>query len=142
MVLCQQLSKLRLLWPSVPIMALSATLAPTVLEDVRKILGLAPMTPFASAAPQRTVYFGAPLHRPNLRYRVVPRNTNAEKAAQDIVDWIAAEHGGHSGIVYTLSKKDAEVMAENLSSLSKGRIRSAWYHAGAFALAARAPTKG
>lgn len=125
----KQLSKLRTLWPSVPIMALSATMSPTVREDVRKILGLGPMTEFKRAEPGRTVYFTAPLHRPNLHYSVLPRDGSVAKESQNIVDWILRKHRGHSGIVYCLSKKDAEVMSKSLTDLSGGKIIAAWYHA-------------
>ncbi|CEH19587.1 atp-dependent dna helicase [Ceraceosorus bombacis] len=125
----KQLSKLRKLWPTVPIMALSATLGPKVLEDVRQILGLGPMTPFKSARPGETVYFSAPLHRANLHYSVVAKDSSAPKAAQQVVDWILERHEAHSGIVYCLSRKDGETMSKTLSELSGGRIRASWYHA-------------
>lgn len=125
----KNLSILRKVFPEVPFLCLSATLAPSVLEDVRRILSLESIVDPAKAPPKGTVYFTAPLHRPNLHYEVINRPAASKESNQAITDWILQHHPGQSGIVYTFSKKETHVMAEALSELSKGKIRAAVYHA-------------
>ena len=125
----KNLSILRKIFPEVPFLCLSATLAPAVLEDVRQILNLLPVVDPADAPPQGTVYFTAPLHRPNLHYQVINRPSSAKDANQAIADYILHNHAGKSGIVYTFSKADTQRMADALNELSSGRIRASVYHA-------------
>ncbi|CDS02181.1 hypothetical protein, partial [Sporisorium scitamineum] len=78
----------------------------------------------------RTLYFTAPLFRPNLLYQVVQRPQQASAAAEAIVDYILKHHAGHSGIVYCLSQADTEATAKALTEISNGRIKTGRYHAG------------
>lgn len=66
---------------------------------------------------------------PNLVYSVVPRPESAEDTIRHIVDWILENHENESGIIYCLSKKDTEVVAQKIYIESKGRIRCGSYHA-------------
>lgn len=125
----RKLSVLRKLFPNTKATCLTATCSPTVLQDVLKILGMPPTTTPTAAMPNRTVLFTAPLHRPNLVYKVVPRPANSAAANQAICDWILENHPDETGIVYCLSKKDTEVMADALSELSGGQIKTGCYHA-------------
>ncbi len=70
--------------------------------------------------------FVAGFDRPNIRYMVVPRESNA---ARQILDFIDSRPGGSKecGIVYCLSRKKVESMTESLKE--KG-IWAASYHAG------------
>lgn len=110
-------------------MCLSATLSPRVLGDVRNILGLPPTVDPIHAMPNKTVYFTAPLHRPNLHYKVLNRPSLAKDANEAIAKWIEEHHAGHSGIVYALSRSDTQKMADALNEISQGRIRAGVYHA-------------
>src|SRR5262249_8971166 len=60
--------------------------------------------------------------RPNLVYRVVPR-VDAEAQALEVL----RRHPGDAAIVYCISRKDAESMAE---ALQDNGLRAACYHAG------------
>lgn len=125
----KNLSILRKIFPEVPFLCLSATLSPSVLEDVRKILTLPRVVDPAAAPAQGTVYFTAPLHRPNLRYQVIDRPSAAKDANEAITEYILANHPGKCGIVYTLSKADTQRMADALNEISRGKIRASVYHA-------------
>jgi ATP-dependent DNA helicase Q1 len=83
----------------------------------------------ATAPAQGTVYFTAPLHRPNLRYQVVDRPNASQAANEAITEYILTNHPGKSGIVYTFSKADTQKMADALNEISKGKIRASVYHA-------------
>ncbi|THU95817.1 ATP-dependent DNA helicase [Dendrothele bispora CBS 962.96] len=130
----QKLRSLRQLFPRVPIMALSATCPPLVLQDLLNVLGLAPITDGGAATPGGTVYFSSPLYRPNLHYTVVPKPESAAKVYEAMVKWILEKHQGDSGIVYCFSKKascfvDTEKLAEALEKLSNKKIKTGVYHA-------------
>lgn len=100
-----------------------------MLEDVRHILSLPRVVDPSKSPAEGTVYFTAPLHRPNLHYAVISRPSAAKEANQAIADWILANHKGQSGIVYTLSRADTQRMADALGELSEGQIQAAVYHA-------------
>ncbi|KAJ9475022.1 putative ATP-dependent helicase SGS1 (putative) [Pseudozyma hubeiensis] len=125
-----KLSLLRRLFPKVSIMCLTATCGPKVLKEILEIINLPPITEPDNAAPLRTIYFTAPLFRPNLVYQVVQRPQQAKAAAEAIVDYILQHHAGHSGIVYCLSQADTEATATALTEISNGRIATGRYHAG------------
>ncbi|KAG5219384.1 P-loop containing nucleoside triphosphate hydrolase protein [Salix suchowensis] len=94
------------MYPRVPIMALSATCPPRVLEDVLKILKMKPIVDGRAAhMHEGTVYFTAPLYRKNLNYEVLPKPSSSAGALKVMVDYILAEHKDESGIVYCLTKK-------------------------------------
>ncbi len=60
--------------------------------------------------------------RPNLVYRVVPR-VDVQAQVRDVIH----RHAGQAAIVYCISRKDAEAMAEALRSSG---VRASHYHAG------------
>ena len=66
--------------------------------------------------------FVAGFDRPNLRIGIAPRRSGARQ-----IDNLLDRHAGRSGIVYTLSRKEAERTAERISS--RGRVALP-YHAG------------
>ena len=107
----RQLSKLRTALPDVPVMALTATATSRVRVDIISHLKL--------RDPQT---FVASFNRPNLTYRVVPK----DQPAKQIIDFVRKrEH--ESGIIYCASRATAERVAESLA----GRGFSARpYHAG------------
>ena len=107
----RQLAKLRTALPGIPMMALTATATGRVRTDIIKHLKL--------HQPQT---FVASFNRPNLTYRVIPK----DQPAKQIIDFVRKrEH--ESGIIYCASRATAERVAESLA----GRGFSARaYHAG------------
>jgi ATP-dependent DNA helicase Q1 len=66
---------------------------------------------------------------PNLIYRVVQKPDTADETIRHITEWILANYASQSGIIYCLSKKDTEVVAQSIYKESNKRIRCAAYHA-------------
>lgn len=95
-----------------PVIALTATATPKVQHDIQKNLGMLDATVFKSS-----------FNRPNLYYEVRPKTANIDK---DIIKYIKSQEG-KSGIVYCLSRKKVEELAE---LLQVNGIRALPYHAG------------
>ena len=95
-----------------PVIALTATATPKVQHDIQKNLGMLEATVFKSS-----------FNRPNLYYEVRPKTANIDK---DIIKYIKSQEG-KSGIIYCLSRKKVEVLAE---LLQVNGIRALPYHAG------------
>jgi len=95
-----------------PIIALTATATPKVQHDIQKNLGMIDATVFKSS-----------FNRPNLYYEVRPKTADVDK---DIIKFIR-NHEGKSGIIYCLSRKKVEKMAE---MLCVNGIKALPYHAG------------
>jgi ATP-dependent DNA helicase Q1 len=66
---------------------------------------------------------------PNLVYSVVQRPDTADETIRHITQWIHQYYQNQSGIIYCLSRKDAEVVAQSIIKESKGRIMCGTYHA-------------
>ncbi|KAF5309315.1 hypothetical protein D9611_014398 [Ephemerocybe angulata] len=115
--------------PGVPIMALSATCPPKVLEDITKVLQLPPIVGGENANTEGTVYFTAPLYRKNLHYKVLTKPSGKDAVYKSIVEWILKHHPNESGIIYCFSRKDSQVCAEKIQELSNRKIRTGTYHA-------------
>ena len=94
-----------------PIIALTATATPKVQSDIIKNLGMTNATVFKSS-----------FNRPNLYYEI--RDKSDPK--RDIIKYIR-QHPGRSGIIYCLSRKKVEELAELLNI---NGIKAAPYHAG------------
>jgi ATP-dependent DNA helicase RecQ len=107
-----QLSVLHERFPNVPRIALTATADGPTRADIIERLGLG-----------QARIFAAGFDRPNIRYRVVPKND----ARKQLWEFLDAEHRGDAGIVYCLSRKKVEDVAAFLCS--KGRVALP-YHAG------------
>ncbi|KAJ6604511.1 ATP-dependent DNA helicase [Mycena vulgaris] len=125
----QKLHILRQNFPRVPIMALSATCPPKVLEDLLRTLGMKPVVDGNNAKPNATVYFSAPLYRKNLHYTILSKPSSAVAAITAMKDYILEHHPNQSGIVYCFTRKDAERVAEGLLNQSEGKIKTGVYHA-------------
>tara|TARA_R110002051_G_scaffold325740_1_gene430699 strand:+ start:12736 stop:14937 length:2202 start_codon:yes stop_codon:yes gene_type:complete len=97
---------------NIPIMALTATATPKVQEDIIKNLGI----PDASL-------FKASFNRPNLYYEVRPKTKNIES---DIIRFVK-QNSGKSGIIYCLSRKKVEELAQ---VLQVNGVSAVPYHAG------------
>jgi ATP-dependent DNA helicase RecQ len=96
----------------VPIIALTATATPKVQQDILKNLKMTEANIFKSS-----------FNRPNLYYEVRPKSKDV---AKEIIKFIKA-HSGKSGIIYCLSRKKVEEIAE---VLQVNGIRAVPYHAG------------
>ncbi|KAG1734011.1 P-loop containing nucleoside triphosphate hydrolase protein [Suillus lakei] len=113
-------------FPHVPILALSATCPPRVLQDILKILKMKT----GAAPPDGTVYFSAPLYRKNLHYMcLLPKPSSAKELIATMSDYILQNHRDDSWHHYCLAKKDAESVAESIQAVSNGRIKTGVYHA-------------
>ncbi|KAF8213207.1 P-loop containing nucleoside triphosphate hydrolase protein [Mycena galopus ATCC 62051] len=125
----QKLHILRQNFPRVPIMALSATCPPKVLEDLLRTLGMKAVVDGTNAKSGATVYFSAPLYRKNLHYQILPKACAALSQITAMKDYILENHPNQTGIVYCFTKKDAERVAEGLQQESGGKIKTGVYHA-------------
>ena len=94
-----------------PIIALTATATEKVQQDIRKNLGMTDEK-----------VFKASFNRPNLYYEVRPK----KDVAKEIIKFIKS-NAGKSGIVYCLSRKKVEEIAE---ALKVNGIKALPYHAG------------
>ncbi|KAI0824919.1 P-loop containing nucleoside triphosphate hydrolase protein [Trametes gibbosa] len=125
----QRLSTLRQMFPDVPILALSATCPPPVLKDLLKTLNM-PAPKYGTAADVKgTVLFSAPLYRKNLHYKVLAKPAATQDSIRAMCDYILEHHREDTGIVYCLTKKDAEFVAQELHEQSHREIRTGVYHA-------------
>jgi len=95
-----------------PIIALTATATDKVRTDIKKNLGMADAKEFKSS-----------FNRPNLYYEVRPKTKDVDK---EIIKFIK-QHTGKSGIIYCLSRKKVEELAEILRA---NDIKALAYHAG------------
>jgi ATP-dependent DNA helicase RecQ len=94
-----------------PIIALTATATPKVQHDILKNLGISDAMSFKSS-----------FNRPNLYYEVKAK----QDAAREIIKYIK-NNTGKSGIIYCLSRKKVEELAE---TLKVNDIKALAYHAG------------
>ncbi len=96
----------------IPIIALTATATPKVQEDIIKNLGIT-----------GAKLFKASFNRPNLFYEVRPKTSNVDT---DIIRFVK-QNDGKSGIIYCLSRKRVEELAQ---TLQVNGIKAVPYHAG------------
>ena len=97
---------------NIPIIALTATATPKVQEDILKNLGI-----------QDANTFKASFNRPNLYYEVRPKTKNVDA---DIIRFVK-QNEGKSGIIYCLSRKRVEELAQ---TLQVNGVKAVPYHAG------------
>ncbi len=96
----------------VPIICLTATATEKVQEDILKTLGITDANRFKAS-----------FNRPNLFYEVRPKTTEVEK---DIIRFVK-QRVGKSGIIYCLSRKKVEEVAQ---ILQVNGLNAVPYHAG------------
>lgn len=96
---------------NIPIIALTATATPKVQQDIVKNLGMLDATLYKSS-----------FNRPNLFYEIRPK----KNIAKEIIRYIKY-NAGKSGIIYCLSRKKVEEIAE---ALNINGIKALPYHAG------------
>ena len=95
-----------------PVIALTATATPKVQHDIQKNLGM-----------QDARLFKSSFNRPNLYYEVRQKGPNIDREIIKIIK----DHPGQSGIIYCLSRKKVEDLAE---FLQVNDLRALQYHAG------------
>ena len=95
-----------------PIIALTATATDKVRADIKKNLGIPDATEFRSS-----------FNRPNLYYEIRPKTKDVDK---DITRFVL-QNKGKSGIIYCLSRRRVEELAEMLRT---NNINARAYHAG------------
>ena len=97
---------------NIPVIGLTATATPKVQEDILKNLGITDANTFKAS-----------FNRPNLYYEVRPKTKNIEA---DITRFVK-QNDGKSGIIYCLSRKKVEELAQ---TLQVNGIKAVPYHAG------------
>jgi len=106
-----QLGRLRPLFPTVPIVAMTATADPETRKDILQQLGLSDATVFVAG-----------FDRPNITYTVIPK----QKPLVQLGSFLAGRRD-EAGIVYALSRKRVEEVADRLRQAG---FSAAAYHAG------------
>jgi ATP-dependent DNA helicase RecQ len=99
-------------WPDVPRIALTATATQATREEIAIRLKLA-----------RSKLFVSSFDRPNIQYRIVPKN----EPKKQLLHFLRTEHPGDAGIVYCLSRDSTEKLA---AFLTDNDIPALPYHAG------------
>ncbi|XP_078283630.1 recQ-like DNA helicase BLM [Rhinoraja longicauda] len=110
----KRLNELRQKFPSTPMMALTATATPRVQKDILNQLKM--------LKPQE---FTMSFNRHNLKYVVLPKKP--KKVAEDCIEWIKKNYPHDSGIIYCLSRRECDTVAEKLK---RNGIAGLAYHAG------------
>ncbi|XP_072134086.1 recQ-like DNA helicase BLM isoform X2 [Mobula birostris] len=110
----KRLNELRQKFPSIPMMALTATATPRVQKDILNQLKM--------LKPQ---IFTMSFNRHNLKYEVLPKKP--KKIAEDCIEWIRKNYPHDSGIIYCLSRHECDTVAEKLQ---RNGIAGLSYHAG------------
>jgi ATP-dependent DNA helicase RecQ len=105
------LGTLREHFPGVPLVALTATADPHTRHDIVDLLGMQGVHQYITS-----------FDRPNIRYTVLEKHR-----PKDQLQCFLATQPGEAGIVYALSRKRVEEVAESLQSQG---LAAAAYHAG------------
>lgn len=106
------LSMLHERWPKVPRIALTATATEATHAEIVARLGL-----------EEARHFVASFDRPNIQYRIAPKNNPLKQ----VLELIRGEHAGDAGVVYCLSRASVEKTA---AFLVEQGIDAVPYHAG------------
>jgi ATP-dependent DNA helicase RecQ len=106
------LSALHQHWPEVPRIALTATATEATHAEITSRLGLA-----------EARHFVASFDRPNIQYRIAPK----DEPKKQLLQLLRTEHPGEAGIVYCLSRASVEKTATWL--VERG-VDALPYHAG------------
>ncbi|XP_041031089.1 Bloom syndrome protein homolog isoform X2 [Carcharodon carcharias] len=110
----KRLNELRNKFPSIPMMALTATATPRVQKDILNQLKM--------LKPQ---VFTMSFNRHNLKYEVLPKKP--KKIAEECIEWIRRNYPRDSGIIYCLSRHECDTVTE---TLKRNGIAASAYHAG------------
>lgn len=107
-----QLGHLAERWPEVPRIALTATATPETRAEIVARLQLEGAEQFVSS-----------FDRPNIRYEITEKQTGN----QALISFLRNRHAGEAGIVYALSRRRVEQVAE---ALRNAGVDAVAYHAG------------
>jgi ATP-dependent DNA helicase RecQ len=107
----RRLAELRQILPDVPVHAFTATATPRVRKDIAQQLGL-----------REPALLVGTFDRPELTYRVLPRQNLTDQVAEAI-----RRHADAAAIVYCIARKDTEALA---GALQQRGIDARAYHAG------------
>lgn len=110
----QHLSMLKAHFPNVPFLCLTATATPKVVEDIKSVLNL-----------RRCVELKSPVHRSNLFYATVWKPPKHDEVLGLLVHFIRLFPARASGIVYCLTRNDAQQICTGL--IARG-ISAGYYH--------------
>ena len=123
------LGRLRGLFPSVPILAVTATATDRVRADVEHVLRM-----------RNAIVFKQSFNRPNLHYEVRPKPLNFKDAISEIYRVLTEEFPNECGLIYCLSQQDCMDVSQELmircGEDNEGKPTSQWpvralpYHAG------------
>lgn len=105
-------SIIRRIGEDIPIIGLTATATPKVQEDILKNLAMSDAKTFKAS-----------FNRPNLYYEIRPKTKNVDA---DITRFVK-QNAGKSGIIYCLSRKRVEELAQ---TLEVNGVKAVPYHAG------------
>ena len=108
----RQLAVLGERFPDVPRIAVTATADESTRRDIKHQLGLDGARAFVAS-----------FDRPNIRYRVQVKG----QARKQLLDFVRRDHPGESGIVYCMSRRKVEDVAD---MLRKEGVDAVAYHAG------------
>jgi len=108
----KELGQVRQQFPGVPVIALTATATHNVITDVKHNLSMQSCTVFSQS-----------FNRANLYYEVRPKE---KQSVDTIAKLITDKYAGMTGIVYTLSRKQTEQIAQKLCDQG---ISAKHYHA-------------
>ena len=106
------LSALHERWPDVPRIALTATATQATWAEIAGRLNLTGARPFVAS-----------FDRPNIQYRIVPKN----EPRRQLLELIRTEHAGDAGVVYCLTRASVDATAE---FLVRSGLEALPYHAG------------
>jgi ATP-dependent DNA helicase RecQ len=106
------LSVLHSRWPGVPRIAVTATATKQTLDEIVVRLGLGQARQFVAS-----------FDRPNIQYRIVPKNS----PQRQLLTLLRTEHPGDAGIVYCLTRSSTEKTAAFLAAEGFTALP---YHAG------------
>ncbi|MCC7537212.1 MAG: ATP-dependent DNA helicase RecQ, partial [Deltaproteobacteria bacterium] len=111
------LAGLKKRFPTIPVLALTATATAAVTRDIVEQLAM-----------QAPLVFRGTFFRPNLHVHVHKKGEDARRGSvRDSILALVRKRKGESGIVYCLARKSVEQMAEHLR---EHRVRALPYHAG------------
>ncbi|XP_055892664.1 recQ-like DNA helicase BLM [Biomphalaria glabrata] len=110
----KKLNAVRVRFPGVPMMALTATATPRVRKDIIHQLGMS-----------NPKWFMQSFNRPNLKYSVYSKKPS--NATADVIEMVKTRFVKESGIVYCLSRKECDDLA---AEMKKAGLQAEPYHAG------------
>ena len=103
-------------FPKVPILGLTATATVKVKDDITKQLKIN----------KKVIYFQSSFNRPNLVYEIRLKK-KIKSVDNDVANMLKNRLKDKSGIIYCISRKDCEKLAENLKKNHK--VKCDYYHA-------------